>query len=66
MQTRFISSETIRAFREGHGLTQAEIAARVGISQPQWHRWEKTGCKGFAASHLENYMTANPVPEKAA
>lgn len=66
MQTRFISPDIIKAYRDALGLTQAEIASRVGISQPQWHRWENGGCKGIAASHLENFMAANPVPEKAA
>lgn len=33
-------SSTIRAARLRAGLTQAQAAEKLGVSQPQWAQWE--------------------------
>lgn len=32
---------TLAAWRAAAGLTQAQAALKVGVSQPAWHDWEK-------------------------
>ncbi len=50
--------ERLKALRERLGLTQAEAAARVGVSRRAWIKWEKEGRKpsGPVAKLLEQFL----------
>lgn len=40
------------------GLTQAEVAERIGVSQAQIARIEKQGCDSYAVNTLRRYVNA--------
>ena len=41
----------LKTLREAGGLTQGQIAKKVGVSQPHYHRWE-TGETRVPDGHL--------------
>jgi ribosome-binding protein aMBF1 (putative translation factor) len=44
--------------RQAAGLTQAELAERMGVSQAQVARLEKRGYDGYSLSSLRRYVAA--------
>lgn len=41
-----MDSERLRALREALGLSQAQLARRLGVTQGTWNRWENGAAIG--------------------
>lgn len=64
---------TLRAAREKQGLSQAEMAARIGVTQPLIARWEAgeayprtENVRAVAAAYKLKPEQLLPLPEQAA
>lgn len=55
-----ITSQRLRQFRERLNLTQAAIAAEIGIDEATYWRWENGSLpkRGLGLKALESYVTA--------
>ena len=48
----------LRTWREESGLTQAQIAKRLGVSTPAYQRMERPGCSNLTIATLERVAAA--------
>lgn len=54
--------DLMRARRRADGLSQVAAAAKVGIHQSTWSRWESGASRPHAASHLAALADFLDVP----
>lgn len=63
-----VHGQELKRRREAAGLSQLEAAARVGVSQPTWSKWESGthAPRGKRVDAIDAVLGANPEPDRPA